>query len=754
MKTKKLVALCLLLALCTTVLGFGVLGAQPVNAAVANSVFTVNYNSSIATNSVDGGINITIKTNSSTGSVDTSSVVDLNKFAIEFTTLQSGHHYSQLYFKFVNSENDKSGFVVTFEQNQIGVEVKVYDNLNFIDVDAGTEKALITLEDARLSSHYFWLEYAEGAIKVKTKSIVDEGTAEYSALKVICVNENTLSEQYPDVATANFAWVEEVVGSIKPLKEAKLQVGVLEQEKTGDDLGTTSDGTAIAPSTSVINVLSLTNYYGTHVIGSDTLTVRPVVKCSLKEYRGQIIEGTENVFKHKDSNGEWILNDPFNYVGDTEDEKDDAYAGIVANITAAEGQEYVFPFYTIALEKVNYTDAQGETYNSSFDNVQFFVNGKNSGTDEFIPNTEDFSRTSTSKVLSEGEGSTYVFLFTVKIGHDTEDRFLHFAVRITSIKDVYNPVVNQNNFKQWAMENTDFYTDRVIDAPSTGSYVFPTITREDNEKYNIFSDMISNDDSNFDEENDFDNLDVVVGVKTANSVSDYEWSTDTSVNFNQTGSHTIAYKVIDQSGNETIIFSFTVDVQDITAPTISITTANKTKSIEIGKKLEVPTVSRTDNCSGVNSNFNGYTVYWLDYTLNADGYNTDADNKLITSELKEVSLKSIEEGFELTKEMILAKDDGSSKPTFIVVYSATDNAGNVATSTTYSFITVTEKTSTSLDSNPVNETLEIILIVVIAILVVAILVLLFVNPQQRKDDLRMQALIAKEEAIEKEEENN
>ena len=205
MKTKKLVALCLLLALCVTVLGFGVIGAQPVNAAVTNSVFTVNYNSSIATNSVDGGINITIKTNSSTGSVDTSSVVDLNKFAIEFTTLQSGHHYSQLYFKFVNSENDKNGFVVTFEQNQIGVEVKVYDNLNFIDVDEGTEKALVNLQDVRLTSHYFWLEYDAGAIKVKTKSIVDEGTAEYSALKVICVNENTMSEQYPEVATANFA---------------------------------------------------------------------------------------------------------------------------------------------------------------------------------------------------------------------------------------------------------------------------------------------------------------------------------------------------------------------------------------------------------------------------------------------------------------------------------------------------------------------------------------------------------------------
>jgi len=753
MKTKKLVALCLLLALCMTVLGFGVIGTQPVNAAVTNSVFKVNYNSSIATNSVDGGINITIKTNSSTGSVDTSSVVDLNKFAIEFTTLQSGHHYSQLYFKFVNSENDKNGFVVTFEQDELGVIVKVYDNLNFIDVDAGTEKAYETLDGVKLNSHYFWLEYEAGVIKVKTRSIVDEGTGEYSALRVICVNENTMAEEYPEASTADFAWVEELVGSIRPLKEANLQVGVLEQEKTGDDLGKTEDGTAIAPATSVINVLSLTNYYGTHVIGSDVLTVRPVVKCSLKEYRGVIIEGTENIFKHKDSYGEWMFNDPFSYVGDEEDESDDAYAGIVANITAAEGQEYVFPFYTIALEKVNFTDEEGEKYNSSFDDVQFFVNSKNNSENKFVPNTEDFSRTSTSKVLSEGEGSTYVFLFTVKVGHDTEDRFLHFAIRITSIKDVSNPVVNQDNFKKWAMENTDFYTNRVIDAPETGSYVFPTITREDNEKYNIFNDFISNDDQAIDEENDYANIDVVVGAKPSNSVSDYEWSSDTSINFNQTGSHTIAYKVVDQSGNETILFAFTVEVQDVTAPTISITTANKTKTIEIGKKLEVPTVSRTDNCSGVNTSLNDYTVYWLDYTLNENGYNTDADNKLITSELKEVSLKSIEEGFELTKEMISLKDDGSARPTFIVVYSATDNAGNVAMSTTYSTITVTEKTSTSLDANPVNETLEIILIVVIAILVVAILVLLFVNPQQRKDDLRMQALIAKEEAIEKEEEN-
>ena len=90
MKTKKLVALFLLFALCLTVIGFGVVGNESVNAAT-NPVFKVNYNSSIATNSADGGLNITIKTTSATGSVDSSNRIDLNKFSIEFTTLKSGH---------------------------------------------------------------------------------------------------------------------------------------------------------------------------------------------------------------------------------------------------------------------------------------------------------------------------------------------------------------------------------------------------------------------------------------------------------------------------------------------------------------------------------------------------------------------------------------------------------------------------------------------------------------------------------------
>ena len=751
MKTKKLVALFLLFALCLTVIGFGVVGNESVNAAT-NPVFKVNYNSSIATNSADGGLNITIKTTSATGSVDSSNRIDLNKFAIEFTTLKSGHHFSTLYFKFVNYENENTGFVVTFVQNGESVDVKVYDTLTFIDVDDGTEKALVTIDGVSLTSHYFWLEYETGVLKIKTKSILDEGTAEYSAFKLICVNQNTATEEQADLSKANFAWVEESVGNVKPLKEANLQVGVLEQEKTGDDLGTDESGNKINPTASVINVLSLSNVYGTQVAGSTNLTVRPVVKCSLKEYRGQIINGTEDIFKHKDVAGEMVLNDAFNYVGDVEDTSDDVYAGLVAELTAAEGQEYVFPFYTIALQTVDHVDATEEKYNSGFDDVQFFAMSKNDESTEFVKNTEDFSRTSTSKVLSEGEGSTYVFTFTIKTGYDTEERYLTFAVKVVSIKDEAKPEVNQENFQKWARENTEFFTNRVINAPESGSYTFPTITREDNEKYDIFRDFIREDASLGDEDsNDFDNLEVVVGYKESNATSDYEWSGDTSITFNNIGSHTIAYKVIDQSGNETVIFAFTVEVQDVTAPTITMTAANKTKVLEVGDDLEVPTVSRYDNCSGINTELNDYTVYRLNYDKYPDGYKTDDDGKLITTDLEIVEKVKITEGYEMTEDMILLNDAGESKPYFIVVYTATDNSGNVATGGTFGFISVTAKTAADLDKNPVNEALEIILIVVIAILVVAVLVLLFVNPQQKKEDMRVQALVAKEEALAREE---
>lgn len=756
MKIKKLVALCLLLALCVTVLGFGFFGGEVANAAITNSIFKVNYNSSIATNSADGGLNVTFKTNSATGSVDSTNIIDLNKFAIEFTTLQSGHHYSELYFKFTNYENDKIGFVVTFEQNEENVDVKVYDDLNYVDVDDGTEEAFVTLDGITLTSHYLWLEYEAGIIKVRSKSILDEGTAEYSAYTNICVNKNTYAENpdFADVAQGNFAWVEENIGSVRPLKEANLQVGVLGQEKTGDDLGKDENGNAISPYTSIVNLLSVTNYYGTHTIGSTNLSVRPIVKCSLKEYRGKIIDGTENLFKHQDELGEWVLNDPFSYTGSSTDTSDDSFSGLVANVTAAEGQEYVFPFYTVALEKYESIDATEQKYNSSFDDVKFFVKSKNNNSETYEPVTEDFSKTSTSKVLAEGEGSTYVFVFTVKVGYDTEERYVSYAIKVYSIKDNAKPIVNEANFKQWATENTDFFTSRVIDAPESGSYTFPTITREDNEKYDIFTDTISEDvdlgaSVDF---NDFANLDIIVGFKLANSTENYEWSSDTSITFNQTGSHTIAYKVVDQSGNETVIFAFTVEVQDVTPPTISITSANQNKTMEVGKNLEVPTVSRYDNCSGINTDLNAHTVYYLDYTLNEDGYNTDASGALITSELKKVEDVTLTEGFKLTEEMISVSDSGESRPTFIIVYTATDNSGNVATGGTFGFITVTEKTSSDLTENPVNETLEIILIVVIAVLVVAILVLLFVNPQQKKSEARLQAMVEKEEARLKEEE--
>lgn len=753
MKTKKLVALFLLFALCLTVIGFGVVGNESVNAAT-NPVFKVNYNSSIATNSADGGLNITVNTTSATGSVDSSNRIDLNKFAIEFTTLKSGHHFSTLYFKFVNYENENTGFVVTFAQNGENVDIKVYDTLTFIDVDEGTEKALVTIDGVSMTSHYFWLEYEAGVLKVKTKSILDEGTAEYSAFKLLCVNQNTATEEQAELSKANFAWVEESVGNVKPLKEANLQVGVLEQEKTGDDLGTDENGNKINPTASVINILSLSNVYGTQVAGSSTLAVRPVVKCSLKEYRGQIINGTEDIFKHKESStGEMVLNDAFSYTGDAEDTSDDVYAGLVAELTAAEGQEYVFPFYTIALQTVDHIDATEDKYNSGFDDVQFFAMSKNDESTEFVKNTEDFSKTSTSKVLSEGEGSVYVFTFTVKTGYDTEERYLTFAVKVVSIKDETKPEVNQENFQKWARENTEFFTDRVINAPDSGSYTFPTITREDNEKYDIFRDYIQNNSETAEDwdSNDFTNLEVVVGFKESNATTDYEWSSDTSITFNNIGSFTIAYKVIDQSGNESVIFAFTVEVQDITAPTITMTAANKTKVLEVGDDLEVPTVSRYDNCSGINTNLNDYTVYRLNYDKYPEGYETDSDGKLITDDLVAVEKVKITEGYKMTEDMILLNDDGESKPYFIVVYTATDYSGNVTTGGTFGFISITAKTAADLDKNPVNETLEIILIVVIAILVVAVLVLLFVNPQQKKDDMRVQALVAKEEALAKEE---
>ena len=251
--------------------------------------------------------------------------------------------------------------------------------------------------------------------------------------------------------------------------------------------------------------------------------------------------------------------------------------------------------------------------------------------------------------------------------------------------------------------------------------------------------------------NDFDNLEVVVGYKESNATSDYEWSGDTSITFNSIGSHTIAYKVIDQSGNETVIFAFTVEVQDVTAPTITMTAANKTKVLEVGDDLEVPTVSRYDNCSGINTELNDYIVYRLNYDKYPDGYKTDDDGKLITTDLEIVEKVKITEGYKMTEDMILLNDAGESKPYFIVVYTATDNSGNVATGGTFGFISVTAKTAADLDKNPVNEALEIILIVVIAILVVAVLVLLFVNPQQKKEDMRVQALVAKEEALAREE---
>ena len=754
MKTKKLVAFCLLLVLCVTVMGFGMFDKQVVNAA-SNSVFAVNYNSSIATNSTDGGVNVTFNTYSATGSVDSVNRVDLNKYAIEFTTLEGGHHYSSLYFKFVNYENDTKGFVVTLAQDGANVKAKVYETLDYVDVDEGTEKALVTIEGVTLTSHYFWLEYEAGVIKIKTKPIMDEGTAEYSAFKVLCVNANTKAEEYPEAATANFSWVEETVGNVVPLKEANLQVGVLEQEKTGDNLGNKEDGTAISPAPSVINILSVTNYYGTQTIGGSILSVRPVIKCTLKEYRGRIIDGTENIFKHKDSEtGEWVLNDAFSFAGDEEDTSDDVFAGLVAELTAAEGQSYVLPFYTIALEKVDYVDSTEEKYNSTFDDVEFFVMSKNEDSTVFTKVTEDFSRTSSSATLSEGEGSTYVFVFTAKTGYDTEERYLTFAIKVISVKDTSKPIVNEEGFRNWAQENSEFYTDRIINAPESGSYTFPTITREDNEKYNIFRDYINeNGETESDwESNDFTNLDIVIGIKSIDSTEDYEWSGDTSVTFNSTGSHTIAYKVIDQSGNETIIYSFTVQVQDITAPTIMITAANKTKVLEVGDVLDVPTVTRSDNCSGVNTDLNDYVVYKLNYEAYEDGYATDSDGKLITTDLQVIEKVKITEGYEITEDMILTYEDGESKPTFIVVYTATDNAGNVATGGSFGFITVTAKTAADLDKNPVNETLEIVLIVVIAVLVVAVLVLLFVNPQQKRDDARLQALVAKEEALAKEEE--
>lgn len=757
MKSKKIVVCALLLALCVAVLGF-VGGTQTARAAASTtSVFTTGTNSKIEI-STDGGLSVTFAETAEKGFVTSVNKIDLNKYAIKFKADKC--NFATLYFSFANErDNDESkGFVVTFSPKSGDTVVKVFDTLTFVDAEEGTEKSNVTLKGITLTDNYVWLEYVGGVLQVRSIPLTAAGDVTYTAYTVLAVNKNTA---YSDdtVARADFSWVEDTVGDILPYKEAAvLEVGVLGQ-KLADDEG--DEGDASISNDSVLNILSVSNYYGEQQLGTDEMNVRPVIKCSVKNYRGMII-GTasgDDIFANDDVfKTDGLFNDGF--------VSGDIVVDRVAERTAAEGTNYYLPFYVIALQNstAKTTDAaiqEGETvdvvnYNNAFDDVKLFVrtaDEKAAGSDY---TEKDFTKTSSSYTLSTGIDTEYVFVFYVKI--DNNGTIKKFALRVTSIEDLVKPEVNKDAFVKWAQENLSYYLGAAINATEDGSDTLPTISKEDNEEYGIVKDYVTkNGDNSADwEVNDFENLDIVVGMKNADSTEDYEWQSDTNVNFNDIGEFTIAYKVIDQSGNETIIYEFAVYVDDVTAPTITISSSYQTKELEVEDNLEVPSqgVSRSDNCSGVNTDLNTYTVYVLDYDrYGEDGYNVDSDGYLITDGLTVITKAQVDEGYELTDDMISKDADGKARPTFIVVYEATDNAGNHVVGKTFGFVTVKVKSATAVAENPVNETLEIFLIVVVAVLVVAILVLFFVNPQQKKTDARMATVLANEKA-KKEAEND
>ena len=755
MKSKKIVACALLLALCVAVLGF--IGVTQVAKAAASTtaVFTTKTNSKVEI-STDGGLSVTFAETANKGSITSVNKIDLNKYAIKFKVDKC--NFSTLYFSFASEKNnaDGKGFVVTFAPDGSNTVVKVYDTLTFVDVEEGTEKVKVTLTGIDMTANYIWLEYVSGILQVRSIPLSSAGDTNYTAYTVLAVNKNT---DYSDESATkvDFSWVEDAVGDILPYREAEvLEVGVLGQKPADEESG--EEGASLS-NDSVINILSVSNYYGEQVLGTDEMTVRPIIKCSVKNYRGMIIGNAsgEDIFANDlifKTNG--MFNEAFI--------NGDLTVNRVAERTAAEGTNYYLPFYVIALQDstAQTTDSaleEGETkdlvnFNNAFDDIKLFVrtaDEKEAGKDF---TEKDFTKTSKSYTLSTGIGTEYVFVFYVKI--DNEGTIKTFALRVTSIEDEVKPEVDGSAFVKWAQENLSEYFGAVIVASESGSDTLPTISKEDNETYNIVKDYVTKNGTDPEdwEVNDFENLDIVVGIKRADATDDYEWQGDTSINYNDVGEFTIAYKVVDQSGNETIIGAFTVYIDDVTAPTISISSSYQIMKLEVEKVLEVPAqgVSRSDNCSGVNTSLNTYTVYVLDYErYGEDGYNVDNDGYLITEGLTVITKAQVEEGYTLTDAMISKDADGNARPTFIVVYEATDNAGNHTVGKTFGFVTVTVKSATAVAENPVNETLEIFLIVLVAVLVVAILVLFFVNPQQKKQDARMAAVVANEQAKQAEE---
>ena len=124
MKSKKIVACALLLALCVAVLGF--IGVTQVAKAAASTtaVFTTKTNSKVEI-STDGGLSVTFAETANKGSITSVNKIDLNKYAIKFKVDKC--NFSTLYFSFAGEKNnaDGKGFVVTFAPDGSNTVVKV-----------------------------------------------------------------------------------------------------------------------------------------------------------------------------------------------------------------------------------------------------------------------------------------------------------------------------------------------------------------------------------------------------------------------------------------------------------------------------------------------------------------------------------------------------------------------------------------------------------------------------------------------------
>lgn len=413
---QKIVACALLLALCVAVLGF--IGVTQVAKAAASTtaVFTTKTNSKVEI-STDGGLSVTFAETANKGSITSVNKIDLNKYAIKFKVDKC--NFSTLYFSFAGEKDNAEGkgFVVTFAPDGSNTVVKVYDTLTFVDAEEGTEKVKVTLTSIDMTANYIWLEYVSGVLQVRSIPLSAAGDTDYTAYTVLAVNKNTA---YPDesVTKVDFSWVEDAVGDILPYREAEvLEVGVLGQKPADEESG--EEGASLS-NDSVINILSVSNYYGEQVLGTDEMTVRPIIKCSVKNYRGMIIGNAsgEDIFANDlifKTNG--MFNEAFI--------NGDLTVNRVAERTAAEGTNYYLPFYVIALQDstAQTTDSaleEGETkdlvnFNNAFDDIKLFVRTADEKEAGKGFTEKDFTKTSKSYTLSTGIGTEYVFVFYVKL---------------------------------------------------------------------------------------------------------------------------------------------------------------------------------------------------------------------------------------------------------------------------------------------------------------------------------------------------